>query len=249
MIVFVHIPKTAGNTLSRLAGTAGRCCIVDAEKELTQAAATWDRNVPLPFTYLGGHFRLAFAEDAIAPFRIATPLVRATLLRRPLDRAFSLYLFLLRVRTAMPRHTEAIDGKDFAYFWDYARDNMLWHVTDAQCYLLCGARDAEAARKIVDERMTIVGTTEAFGTFYKNLRLLAPFANLPEDYSGHLGNVSPAGTSGADILVGRKPANWRDFVSAEALAKVERDNVADFALFEYLESRGGLVLNSENVRE
>ncbi len=141
----------------------------------------------------------------------------------------------------MPDHASNISGKSFEFFWDYAYENMEWHVTDAQCYLICGDRSFDRARKSIDEHFDVVGISEDFQSFYNALRSVAPFVRLPADYSDHIGNVAPAASSVSGEMLGQKLPDWRERIPPALLRRIERDNANDLALYDYLRRRGGLV--------
>jgi hypothetical protein len=125
MIVFVHVPKTGGRTLSLLASHHAGCRAwsVDSEAELGWKMTAVPQGASFDMAYIGGHFRLPYAIPLIAGRNPATRPTYVTLLRDPLERAFSLYLFVLRVTSALPDLTKAVQGRDFGYFIDYAYDN------------------------------------------------------------------------------------------------------------------------------
>ena len=243
MIVFIHVPKTGGRTLNRLVThTAGdRAWFVDSENGLDVKMADVAPGQVLDLDYIGGHFRLDYVMPRIAERRAASQPTYMTLLREPLERAFSLYLFVLRVTNALPDLTRAVEGRDFDYFIDYAYDNAEWHLRDAQSWLLCGERSAEAAKKAIAEHLAVVGTTEAWGRFYGAMRKLDPLP-LPEDVSDFIANVAPEARPSCGMSRGSKPADWRKAIGTATIRKLEILNQADFELYDYVaHERGGLI--------
>lgn len=243
MIVFIHVPKTGGRTLNRLVThVAGdRAWFVDSETDLDVKMARVAPGEALELDYIGGHFRLDYVKSLIAERRPASRPTYMTLLREPLERAFSLYLFVLRVTNALPDLTRAVQGRDFDYFIDYAYDNAAWHLRDAQAWLLCGERSSEAAKKAIAEHLTVVGTTESWGRFYGAMRMLDPLP-LPEDVSDFVSNVAPEAQPSSGMSQGSKPADWRETIGVAAARKLETLNQADFELYDYVaRQRGGLI--------
>jgi hypothetical protein len=125
MIVFVHVPKTGGRTLGLLASHYAGCRAwsVDSEAELGWKMKAIPQWASLDLDYIGGHFRLSHAMSLIAGRKSASQPTYVTLLREPLERAFSLYLFVLRITSALPDLSKAVEGRDFGYFIEYACEN------------------------------------------------------------------------------------------------------------------------------
>ena len=243
MIVFIHVPKTGGRTLNRLVThiAGDRAWFVDSETELGWKMAEVAPGRDLNLDYIGGHFRLDYVMPLIAERRPASRPTYVTLLREPLERVFSLYLFVLRVTNALPELTKAVEGRDFDYFIEYAYDNAAWHLRDAQSWLLCGERSAEAAKKAIAQHLTVVGTTELWDRFYSAMRTVGPLP-LPEDVSAFIANVAPEARPSCGMSRGSKPANWREAIGAAAIRKLENLNQADFELYDYVaHQRGGLI--------
>lgn len=246
MIVHVHIPKTGGHTLNQIAkNTLGtRALVVNSESELDSRMPDEQPGQALTLDYLGGHFRLGHVQSLLADRGTATEPRFVTLVRDPVERAFSPYLFLLRVKTAIPHVTNAVQERDFAYFIDYAYDNAAWHLQDAQAWLLCGERSARRAQEVISRDLSVVGTTEAWDRFYHAVRVLdgLPF---PEDVSGCSAHIAPQAERSCDILQGSKPANWREVIGDASIRKLEHINQADFELYDYVaRQHGGLMINA-----
>lgn len=251
MIVFIHVPKTGGRTLNRLVThiAGDRAWFVDSEPDLAVKMAEVAPGKVLDLDYIGGHFRLDYVMPMIAERRAASRPTYMTLLREPLERAFSLYLFVLRVSSALPEVTKAVQGRSFDYFIDYAYDNADWHLRDAQSWLLCGERSAVAARKAIAEHLALVGTTESWSRFYGAMRALVPLP-LPEDVSGFVANVAPKARPSCGMSRGSKPADWRKVIGPAAIRKLENLNQADCELYDYVaRQRGGLITNDPGVQK
>jgi hypothetical protein len=240
-LVFVHIPKTAGRTLNQVALSAapGSVAVVDTEEQLEMRLRASEDSGSL--RYVGGHFRLTFAKQLINETMRVGHCKYVSLLREPVARAYSFYLFLLRVKTAIPHVSSAIVGRDFEYFLDVMYENGEWQLRDGQCWLLCGERSAEQAIKAVATELDLLGITEDFDRFYANLRLISEFP-FPPNISAHKSNVAPRADAAADVARGHKLENWREQVSTSALRKLQIINRDDFALYEYVKRRGGLIV-------
>lgn len=241
-VVFVHIPKTAGRTVNEAAKGAGSpflAMVVNTEEQLEEGLHTHGDIERIG--YIGGHFRLASAERLIFDTMGDVPCEYVSLLREPMERAYSFYLFLLRVKNAIPHVSSAIADRDFDYFLDFMYEHGDWQLRDAQCWLLCGERSSQQAIEAIERRLDLLGITEDFGRFYEALRQFSTFP-FPPKAAAQDQNVAPRANSMLDVGRGYKPENWRAQISASTTRKLEAMNLEDFALYDYVQRRGGLII-------
>lgn len=239
MLIFVHIPKAAGNSLnSTIAPLVGhhRNCVSNDQNSFAEAAKKWPRDKPLEIAYLAGHICLPVIEQVLSEFTLRRPKMIFTILREPIARAYSYYLFVQRT-PAMARFRAPVEGKDFDYFWDYFIENVYWTLRDPQCFLLCGKRSAALAKQTIQDRNILVGTVDTFDRLYAELRERVDFLPLPKTIART--NVAP---SGSDASKGAKSDDWREAIRPETIRKIEQQNAADCELWEYVsKERDGLI--------
>ncbi|HET8728850.1 MAG TPA: sulfotransferase family 2 domain-containing protein [Alphaproteobacteria bacterium] len=245
--ILTHIPKTAGLTVTRTltaAFGAERCLVADGVGDLR---AFRERGRSLDdLAYLGGHVTLPEIHRTLGLERRAYRAV--ALVREPVERAVSLFLFLKRVKNAIPHVSEAIEGRDFAYFFDYLYDTDDLHLHNMQCQYLGGAESFERARRAVETRYALVGCTEHFPLFFRPLAAAIGPA-CPSGWEAFASNVAPVAAAAADVQRGLKPADLADIVRPAVRRRIERTNAADMQLHRHIvETCGGLHVSAALLR-
>jgi hypothetical protein len=179
MIIFTHVPKTAGSTINRAAAQLLSTAVVGVKRPRDLD------DLPDTIRYVGGHVRFA---DAVERFPEATFIAS---LRRPLHRVLSHYMMLLRDDPDAP---EAVSFSAFYkhHITNKKRDNL-------QCRFLCGKPDAQQALESIKTNYALVWITERTDEVWPIVRemltgewrietpervMVAP--NAPPDYDDYL---------------------------------------------------------------
>lgn len=244
MTVFIHIPKTGGTTLNNVVEDAfgHKAWIFSHEGLLYERVNALQPGEVPDIHYLSGHLALSTVKIVLPRISGSVPVRYVTVLREPLNRTFSFYMFLNRVKTAIPHISMMIEGKDFEYFIDAMYDHGEWQLRDAQTWLLCGERSAARAIEVIENEFCLVGVTEHYNAFYRNFRTVIN-PGLPETLTNYLGKVAPRGQN---LALGEKPENWGECVSARTRSRLEQMNAADFTLYQYmLTKHGGLFVGTD----
>lgn len=121
--LFLHIPKTAGTTIHRIAYrqyASKDCYIVGSRNQNEDDFKCLSPTQRSSYAYIGGHFSYGFHR------RIDSPCLYFTMLRDPSDLAISLYHYVLRYEMH-PLHEEMLSRKISFERWlgFYYQDNFL----------------------------------------------------------------------------------------------------------------------------
>ena len=235
-IIFTHIPKTAGRTITEefIRAFGDRAVRDNGFVPLRNKMKSYDID---RLVFIGGHvtlpqFEELLGEDPARHFCAAT-------LREPLARAISHYLFILRTDVPAMEHIRApFVGKSFEYFVDSSPDIMPDLLVGTQCKYLCGEPDAELALATIEQRYSLVADTTRFGEFYARLRQES--GNVIDPWSDAKAlNVAPVAKDLQDVDRGHRPPDMSTLAPARVVRKLERVAAADYELLESFNKRHG----------
>ncbi len=210
MIIFTHVPKTAGSTINEAAIALLQSGWLKV-KGPADIDATSDKT---SLRYIGGHVHFAAAVERFPEATFVASL------RRPLHRVLSHYMMLLR------DDPDAPEAVSFRAFYDHhitkkKRDNL-------QCRFLCGEPSAARAIESIRTNYTLVWTVSRVDDAWHRLR---------EMLTGEAGVLGPPPTR---MRVGdNAPASYDTYLPDELASFVLTDNAEDTALFDWLEREHG----------
>jgi hypothetical protein len=222
LLVFVHIPKTAGTTLGAILrhhyGAQFRRINTSGAHDAERLRDRVDTALEQPeVRVVQGHITFGFRDRFPAGSRFAT------ILREPVECTLSHYSFLVQ-RTGKWRHdwlqppSPALTLADCLGERSYIPDNL-------QTRMLCGgvsihdplpANALELAKRHLRERFAYVGTSERFDEFLALLNLELGWPTVAYDR--------------ARVTPGRR---HRDDLSAEDLQLIQNSNALDAELHAY----------------
>jgi hypothetical protein len=233
-LIFLHIGKTAGQTLSRVlrrnVPRAQRVRIPNpqgAKGFVTDAPirtfAAWPLERRAQVRLIMSHMVFGIHEHVPGP---ATYL---TLLREPVARVVSAYRYARRLPTHRLHDVVAGQGLSLE---SYALSGVAIETDNAQTRALagdvttpfgeCGAALLETAKRNVDEHFPLAGLTEEFDEYLVLLHALTGFSRL-----GYVkANVARDGAG-------------RERPAPAVLARIEQQNHLDVALYEHVRERFG----------
>jgi hypothetical protein len=252
MIFFAHVQRTAGTSIHKYFRTAfkrptrlapgARHLVLSGPHELP-AAAEVIRNLPDSRLYLGGHIGLHQVTEAGIPF-LASDVAFATV-RNPLERAVSMYYLALRSPEWMP-HLAAITYRGFEYFYDFCRDLGEYFLND-HCRMLAGSDSFGSTMACVQEKFDIVGSVAHMEEFER--ALLEVCAREAPRLEIHSSRENAAYHRRAEPGTWQRKAEVSEHVSPGLATRIARENEADFALVEWVETaHGGVFRNSLKER-
>ncbi|MBW3097258.1 sulfotransferase family 2 domain-containing protein [Pseudohoeflea coraliihabitans] len=237
LILFSHIPKTAGWTLNHefLRVLGDRAIVANGFIPLKSTLAGRTEEARQRIRYIGGHVTCDQYAEALSVSVGEHFLI--SLIRDPLRRAISYYLFILRNDVPpMKRIRDPFVGKSFEYFVEHSAETQPELIVNAQCKYFCGEADADKAMQAIDTHYALVANSRRFPEFYNRVRqesgdILSPWS---DDRSL---NVTPPAQSEAEVQMGRMPADLSTIAPPHVVRKVEEIAAADFELVEQFENR------------
>ena len=242
MILFTHIPKTGGLSLSRDFWTAleNRALVVNNVRELASFAADAPKAMIAGLEYVAGHVRL---DDIEQHLRIdPADCFCFSVVRDPIERAFSLYLFIQRNPHLDAAFSKRIAGKAFDEFVRLAA-RITPLLSNPQCLALCGQADADSAIEAMSARYNLVAEIGRFADAHSMVREAS--GNVVPTWSPlRMRNVAPTAVQAEDIVKGWKPARIADLISAESRRTIAECSYEDFRLLEFINGRHGVLFLS-----
>lgn len=235
MILFTHIPKTAGRSLSAgfLQSFGDKAITVDApvvlKNLLRDRGDAWRQQLQ----YVGGHVtRTEMADLLQVDFKQHFPIA---LLRDPVRRVVSHYLFILRNDVPpMEFLRKQFVGKDLEYFVDVCAERLPYIIVNTQTRYLSGAYgDAASAIAAIETDYALVAHMNRFQEFHGRVRE-ATGNRIPEWSEGQSWNIAPRATTRDEIALGRMPNDISEVAPAHVIRKIEKLSEADLELLEYL---------------
>ncbi len=206
ILVFVHIPKTAGNSLKEvIVGHFGEEAYLYTYLEkigkvhptrlrkAIYAARKFVRNSALRLRGLDPLIRKADRNRDLNKVRLLTGHVTLgkepktgrnpvyiSVVRDPTERFLSDYYYRFDIRASWPegkKERHSFLLYDVDRFVDFVYDRRAWTPTNLQCRYIGGADNFEAARKAVDERLFLATPGQRINEFLELLRPALGFAS------------------------------------------------------------------------
>lgn len=214
LVIFIHLPKTAGTTIRNIIEKNYRTGEVSFFYSGYQDAARRLKMLSKPqlksLKWIHGHFDFGLHEV------IQRPAAYITMLRHPVDRVLSFYYFLRR-NSRHPLHykVKLMSLKEFVITQNNGIQNQ---VCNFQTYLLSGngSPNLERAKKHIEEHFMLVGLTERFEeSIFIMKKQLGWEVN-------HYTNLN--------VTQGRPK---RETISQEIRKLIEKKNEIDLELYEY----------------
>jgi hypothetical protein len=229
-LIFLHIPKTAGTTLSgvlfREYGPSSTSWVL---RERLEDFKKLPEERKARMRALGGHMPFGLHEF------LPGPVTYATILRHPVDRAISHYDHVVRDRQHYLH--EGVASRNMS-LEDYVSSGISLEMDNGQTRDLCGAgielkpyadtgvgfgrcstEMLELAKKNLQEYFSIVGLSERFDETLILLRRALGWRKTPYYVKSNVGR--------------KRPSDPAAQVSNEARRTIERYNQLDLALYEY----------------
>lgn len=235
MIVFTHIPKTAGSTITEWITNYipfDRAYIVNHDSNDRSALNGLDFEA---VDYVGGHVRFAMAWPLIGPGTyIAT-------LRDPLERILSHYFFAIRHGGFSENLLANGVKQGFESFYQIAiRDSGRLNL---QCQYFHDSATAEAAIDTIVSYYRVVWdshVTDEVLPYIGDEILKMPSLEASVLHPPTRAYEAPVATDSSALLRGARPANYREFLSPARAQEILAENSEDQALYAWLREKGGI---------
>jgi len=234
VVLFTHVPKTAGTTINdavfRAIGERGFVQVANQ----SEVAALLKTGIGLGTRFVCGHInywdahRLAPSGKAIAG------------LRNPVDRILSHYLMRIRDPDDPIVDQDMLAHPFGPAFWSFYGKYIIGQRKDNLCSrYLCGVADFRTALETLSQRYMLVWSSpsDAWPHIWNMLGLSGDPDPLVR------GNPAP---SGVPPERGGAVTNYRTLLSADDLGRLEELEAHDLALYQWLQSRGGLFVSGRS---
>jgi hypothetical protein len=225
-VIFLHIPKTAGTTLSYILEKqyeAEKTFTIDDYLNPDQGGSSIEKFVKLPFEYrkgimlLKGH--MPFGLHQMLP----NPPIYLTILRNPVDRAISQYYHLLRQPDHYLYKTVTANKMTLE---DFVCSRMSPELNNGQTRLLSGVSPADAECSVemlqqamanLSSRIAVVGLCEMFDKTLMLIKNQLQWKRIPFYCRMNVSRNRPS----------------REDITRRALKLIERENLFDCQLYKY----------------
>ncbi|URM31155.1 MULTISPECIES: sulfotransferase family 2 domain-containing protein [Bacillaceae] len=214
MIIFIHIPKTAGTSMRKTIENQYNIHQIRSYYAGYQDAYNKLKGTPQSelssVKWVQGHFRFGLHEA------ISHPVQYITMLRHPVDRVISYYYFLREnPRHPLYKQANSLNLKEFIMDEDGIIQDGIYNL---QTKMISGdgTPSIEKAKKNIEEHFLMVGITERFNESLAIMRKKLGW-NVPYNHKHNVTRTRP------------KMAQ----VPAEVRKLIEQKNEIDFQLYEY----------------
>ncbi len=229
MIVFTHIPKTAGTTFTgRMTGAipAGQAYIVTGDFGHDGGLA---KRGTSGLSLVGGHIRFPIAWPVIGPA------IYVAAVRSPLDRILSQFFFSIR-QGEFPIQGDDVRS-EFDRYYDAVVRRQNW--LNLQCQFFSADGTFDQAAGVIERHYTAVWDSEKtdqhFSTIVALCGLKASAADA--DVSAY---AAPVSETDEALRTGARPKRYVDFLGSDQRERVLRDNAEDARLYDWVRQNGGL---------
>lgn len=216
MIVFVHVPRTAGSTIHSwfypptVPVLGDRFVVVDSADGLAERCAAFagdDRP-----SYVGGHFSYLDAQEAGL---LARPKLLFSTTRDPVERAASFFMLMKRSPDWLPRLSSRIGEHGFAYFYELCVEQGL-SFPNGLCRQIANADSFAQTAAFIAANYTFVGSSNRMDEVRRALtdrvRPIAPdFQPQPARRNAAMHGVDPQDIVGPAMAERLREANYEDW--------------------------------------
>lgn len=226
MIIFIHVPRTAGSTVHScfyppaIPELGDRYVVVDDAVALTERCAPFAGG-ERPF-YVGGHFSY---QDAQQAGLLARPHLAFSITRDPVERAASLFMLMKRSPDWLPRLSSRVGDRDFAYFYELCVEQGL-SFPNGLCRQIANVDSFAETAAFIATNYTFVGSSNRMAEVWKALSdtLQPVFPGFRPALERH--NAAMHGLNPGDIV---------DPAMAE---RIRQENHEDWLLHQWVEANG-----------
>lgn len=216
MLIFTHVPKTAGSTINRAVTD-----LLGAEALIVKSSAEVGLSTE-GVRFIGGHVRHREMRERFPEAKFIVSI------RHPLHRVLSHYFMMLRNNpSASAELGPDRPGKAFRAFYKHWIARKKWG--NLQCQYICGESSAALAIAAIQEQYCIAWISErtslAWPMVYALLTGDEP-CNSPKIRKQMVGTNTPAQYGG--------------FLDVESLQMLTEDNAEDMQLYEWIVSERGI---------
>lgn len=235
-VVFTHVPKTAGSTIGH-----GLYHLVGEDRLAVATTDDDDLSAILPRLHtvdaVTGHVRYPIIQPH------APNAAYFAAVRDPIDRIVSHYFFVIRFNGMDPNIYKKDLRRGFDKFYKLAIKDI--GKLNFQSRFLVNTALAEDAVEVIRSKYALVWNSERTTEAWTTMKQIASELLGTADHTEVAlvdGYVAPRSRHGG--VDGSRPESYRDFLGPAAVEAILRENAEDLKLFEWVQSRGGIVRGS-----